>query len=89
MSLMSIAVDPVTGLRDRTFRPYIDQEESTREIRMWDPFWTQGFYERGLYTYTKSCPRFDKYFKQAEREGKAPLVPNYGPQLCYTPYEFL
>ena len=34
---MEVWVDPKTGLRNREFRPYIDQEELGRNVHPYDP----------------------------------------------------
>jgi hypothetical protein len=44
---MSIWVDPRTGLRDRSFRPYIEEEELNRNVVLYDPNsrgWNTGLY---------------------------------------------
>lgn len=44
---MNIWVDPRTGIRDRSYRPYIDQEELSRNVAFYDPNsrgWNTGLY---------------------------------------------
>lgn len=44
---MNIWVDPKTGLRDRSFRPYIEEEELNRNVVLYNPNsrgWNTGLY---------------------------------------------
>lgn len=56
---MNILVRP-NGQRDRRYRPYIDQEETTRSIVLWNPYEP---YHYGLYDSSRpDCGQWQNYF---------------------------
>lgn len=75
---MDIWVDPRTGLRDRNFRPYIEEEELNVTIGFYspnDPYINTGFYSDPG---EQSCQAFQtQYFNRPDKIPEA-ITDNYG-----------
>ena len=71
---MEVLVNP-DGTRNRAYRPYIDQEETTRNTMLWDP--TRPIHYE-LYDRTQPpCYPWAAYFKKYRPPGPVSSVINH------------
>jgi len=70
---MQVLVNP-DGTRDRSYRPYIDQEETIKSTTLYDP--TAPFHY-GLYdTSQPVCNSFQNHFNSSRKSLVAQVLPN-------------
>lgn len=75
---MNIWVNPRTGLRDRSFRPYIEEEELNRNVVLYDP--NSRGWNTGLYSTPgqPSCTSFQTEYKSFPSKIPDQIVDNLG-----------
>lgn len=75
---MNIWINPKTGLRDRSFRPYIEEEELNRNVVLYDP--NSRGWNTGLYSTPgqPSCTSFQTEFKSFPSKIPDQFVDNLG-----------
>jgi len=75
---MDIWIDPKTGLRDRSFRPYIDQEELNRNVALYNP--NSSGWNSGLYSTAgqPSCTSFQTEYAKFYPKIPSAFVDNLG-----------
>jgi hypothetical protein len=90
---MNVWVNPITGRRNREFRPRIEEEEQANSVYLYNPE-GPGFYY-GLYQQAQpSCGSWVQLFNQypshtpqavISESGRMHRVKSYGKGYCYNP----